>query len=113
MTVYIFAAPTIVAHIAMFFRAVLFAGSVYGGWRIFKMSIFAPDAAGDAASLAESTANRGFVFFAISLATLVIVPGYFYAEHFIEIRIYSNSSSSLPNKKEGVPIKATPFFLLN
>lgn len=73
----------------MFLSAVIFAGSVYGGWRIFIYSIKQPDDAGDATSLSERTFLPpqiwGFIFFSISALTLIAIPFYFYAPTVMDI----------------------------
>lgn len=82
VAVYMKTTPVIIEHVAMFLTGILFAGSVYGGWRICVMSFMSPDDAGDATSLAERTFIPaqiwGIIFLFVSLATLVIVPAYFF-----------------------------------
>ena len=89
VTVYLYTTPTVIEHVAMFLSAVIFAGSVYGGWRIFIYSMKHPENAGDATNLAERTFFPaqvwGFIFFLISAITFVAVPFYFYGSVFMDV----------------------------
>lgn len=81
---YMYGTVTMMDHVAMFLAAVVFAGSVEAGYRIFIMSIRTPHDAGDATSLGEQmwipAQLWGFIFFVCSFATLVFVPAYFYVD---------------------------------
>ena len=89
VVVYMYTTPAVIMNVAMFLSAVIFAGSVYGGWRIFVYSIKEPDDAGDATSLAERTFLPpqvwGFIFFIISVVTLFAVPFYFYGPLLVDV----------------------------
>ncbi|KAA0548401.1 M50 family metallopeptidase [Bacillus sp. BGMRC 2118] len=80
--VYSNGSTTFIEHTSMFLSSIVFAGSVYGGWRIFVASFKQPDDAGDATCLAELTYVPaqiwGFIFLCISLITFFLTLSYFH-----------------------------------